>query len=242
MKNHFISLFDSGQVRKTIILFLIAAVLISVSLITGISDNLPMIAMLFAGIIFLFFALLHPWNKAAWFAILAAVCLVILILDFLWPLISEGFAMTVGFVCFAGIITGIIGIFTRTKSWKRLPYSGSLISLVALIILITTLVHPLKELIAPGTEWILIGLQLLITILLFGIGLINKGDSRLTRSILIFTGIVLILLSVWGFYASTWQFETRAKVFVIMMIRIYAIIEIIIASLSLYALYYQPRK
>jgi hypothetical protein len=75
-----------------------------------------MIAMLLIGIVLFFFAVLHLWEKSAYYAILAAVCLVIIILDFKWPFISEGIAMTAGLVCFAGIIAGIIGIFRFRKS------------------------------------------------------------------------------------------------------------------------------
>jgi hypothetical protein len=237
MKKHFISLFTPDKLRKTVILLVIAALLIAISLMIGITDNLPMIAMLLAGMIFLCFAVLHPWEKASSFAILTAVCFVILSLDFIWPFINEGIAMTMRFGCFAGIITGIIGIFTRLKSWKRLPYAGSLLSLVALGIFITSLNIPLKEIIDPGNVWILIGTQLFITVLLFFIGLLNKKESRLTKALLIVAGIVLIVLSIWGFYASTWQFGPAAhsKIFVVLMTRIYASIEIIVAALSLFA-------
>jgi len=237
MKKHFISLFNHDKLRKTVILSVIAAILISVSLMIGTVDNLPMIVMLFAGMIFLYFAVLHPWEKASHFAVLTAVCFVILTLDFIWPFISEDIAMTVGFACFAGIITGIIGIFTRLKSWKRLPYAGSLLSLIALGIFITSLNIPLKEIIEPGSEWILIGLQLFITILLFYIGLKNKKESWLTKTMLIVAAIVLIMLSSWGFYASTWQYGEAAhsKIFVILMTRIYASTQIITATLSLFA-------
>lgn len=237
MKNHFISLFYAENLRKTIILLVIAALLISVSLLVGISDNIPMIGMLLAGIIVLYFAILHTWEKAAYFAILLAICVAILILDFIKPFVSEGIAMTLGFISFTGVIAGIIGIFTRLKGWQRLPYSGSLLSLVALGIYISSINIPLKEIITPGSEWILIGLQLLITFLLFGIGVINKRDSLLTKAILIISGIVLILLGIWGFYASMWQFgeAVHSIGFVILATRVYASIEIIIASLSLYA-------
>jgi hypothetical protein len=237
MKNYFISLFEPEQLKKTIILLVIAFLLISVSLIIGTGDNLPMIVLLLAGMIFFYFAVLHLWKNATYFLVLTAVCFVILILDFIWPIISEGIAMAVGFGCFAGIITGIIGIFTRLKSWKRLPFSGALLSLIALGIFITSVNIPLKEIIKSGSEWILIGIQLFITILLLYIGLINKRERRLTKAALIVSAIVLILLSIWVFHASTMQFGEAAhsKGFVVLMARIYASIEIIIASLSIYA-------
>jgi hypothetical protein len=235
MKKHFISLFGSNRIRKTAILFSISALLISVSLIVGTSDNIPMITMLLAGIIFLFFTVLHPWEKAASFAVLTVVCFVILALDFMWPFINEDVAMTAGFGCLAGIMTGIIGIFTRVKSWKRLPYSGALLSVIALGIIITTVIPSLKGIITLTSEWLLIGIQLLITISLFGIGIINKNDHRINKIMLVVLAVILILLSIWGFYVSKWPVDKIRKTFDTLMIRIFSGIEIIIALLSLYA-------
>jgi hypothetical protein len=115
MKNKFFSRFDSDNLRKTIIYFLIAVSLIAISLLVGLTDNFLTITMLLIGIVLFLYAVLHPWEKVSYYAILAVVCLVILILDFIWPFISEGIAMTVGLVCFAGIIAGIIGIFRFRK-------------------------------------------------------------------------------------------------------------------------------
>ena len=79
-----------------------------------------MITMLLAGIILLFFAVLHPWEKASnyWFLIL--VSMVILVLEVLAifilakmhldKYISEGIVMGVTFIiCLPGILVGIIG-------------------------------------------------------------------------------------------------------------------------------------
>jgi hypothetical protein len=238
MKKHFISLFQPDKRKKTVILSVIAVLLISTSIIIGLTDNIPMIALLFAGMVVLFFALLHPWEKASYFAILTAVCFVILTIDFIWPFINEGIAMTAGFICFAGIITGVIGIFTRLKKWQRLPFGGSLLSLIALGIFISSLYYPLNEIMQPGSLWTWIGVQFFITVLLLIIGLFNKKDSWITKTMLIVAAIVLILLSIWGFYASTWQFGEAAHsvIFVILMTRIYASLQIIIASLSLFAI------
>jgi hypothetical protein len=235
MKNHILSLFSPGQIRKTIILFAISALLIIASLLAGINDNIPMIAMFFAGIIFLIFSLLHTWQNASTFGILAVVCLVILTIDFLFPFISEGIAMSVGFVCLAGIIAGIIGIFTRLKNWKRLPYAGASLSIIALGIILTTVIPALKGIIHPGSGWILIGIQLLITIFLFVIGTMNKKAQLQTKAILIIVAIFLILMGVWGFYASPWPTDEIRKTFDTLMIRIFAVIELIIAALTLYA-------
>jgi hypothetical protein len=122
MKRHFISLFDSSNLKWTISLFIIAVALITISSLVGLGDNLPMIAMLLAGIIILFFAVLHPWKKAINYVILAGVCLGILMLEVLiisilaWMNLSEYISEAVGmgvmfFICVPGILVGLIGAF-----------------------------------------------------------------------------------------------------------------------------------
>ena len=119
MKNHFISLFAADNLRKTIIFFVVAALFIIISSLVGISDNLPMIAMLLTGIILLFFAVLHPWQKASnyWFLVLG--CVLILIMEALAIFIlskmhldkylSEGIAMGVAFlICVPGIFHKLV--------------------------------------------------------------------------------------------------------------------------------------
>ena len=120
MKRHFATLFDATHLRRTISLFITSAVFIIISSLVGISDNLPMIAMLLAGIMLLFFALLHPWKKAINYTILAIMCVGILLLEILGifildkidktEYISEGIAMGIAFmVCVPGILVGITG-------------------------------------------------------------------------------------------------------------------------------------
>lgn len=242
MIKHFISLFNSENCKRTTILFAIAALLITGSLVFGITDNLPMILMFFVGIIFIYFAVLHIWKKVAYFSFLLIICLVILTLDFIWPFINEDIAMSVGFICFAGLITGIIGIFTRLKSWNRLPYAAALLSVVALGILLTLIIIPLKKNIPQGYEWILIGLQLFIIIILFGIGIINKKESKITKTILIIISIILILICIWALYASSWQFEENAIGITSLMLKIYSIFEIMVVSLSFYACFLKPKN
>jgi hypothetical protein len=129
MKKHFISLFDSAHLKWTIALFVIAALFIIISSLVGIGDNLPMIAMLLTGIIFLFFTVLHPWKRAVNYGILVGVCAGILLLEWLGisilakmhldKYLSEGIAMGVAFLfCIPGILTGIIGVIICSASKK----------------------------------------------------------------------------------------------------------------------------
>lgn len=120
MRKHLISLFDGAHLKITIPLFVIAVLLIVISSLVGIGDNLPMIAMLLTGLVFLFFAVLHPWKKAFNYGILILVCIGILGLEVVGISIfskmnvrddiMEGIAMGISFLfCIPGIIVGIIG-------------------------------------------------------------------------------------------------------------------------------------
>jgi hypothetical protein len=131
MKKHFISLFDADHLRETIKYFVIAALLISISLLVGISDNFLTILMLIIGIIFLWLAVLHPWKKSINYVILLVICASILILEFKGGIgtlvkmnlnndLLEDIAFGLGFVCFAGIFVGIIGALVCANE-KKLP-------------------------------------------------------------------------------------------------------------------------
>jgi hypothetical protein len=121
MRKHFIILFDSAHLWWTISLFVLAVLLIVIASLIGVADNLPGILLMYAGIIALFFAFLHPWRKVMNYVILAAVfigifflgILVVTILDkldkdlsFNFDGIVEGFALL---VFIPGILVSIIG-------------------------------------------------------------------------------------------------------------------------------------
>jgi hypothetical protein len=119
MKTHFISLLDPEHKKKTIFLLIIATLFIIIPLLVGIDQDLPGI-MFFLGIILLFFAVSHPWKKAANYGILIGLCIGILLLVFLGITILEkmGKGETINdnlaegmvfFICVPGIIVGITG-------------------------------------------------------------------------------------------------------------------------------------
>jgi hypothetical protein len=126
MKKHFISLFDASNRWRTISYFLASALLITASLIVGIADNLFGIAMLFGGIIFLFFSLLHPWKKWKNYAIMAGIFAGIIVLTMAVTIIlgltgnekyiNEAWVIIiVCFICIPGIIVGITGAILHRK-------------------------------------------------------------------------------------------------------------------------------
>ena len=82
MKTPFFSRPDPGRLRKALILILVAVVIIAIS-IPGmiLSKGNTLFALLyFAGFTLFFYALLHPWQKASYYAISIAIFLVLLIL------------------------------------------------------------------------------------------------------------------------------------------------------------------
>jgi MFS family permease len=120
MKKHFFSLFSPEHRRRTMILFVISILLITVSQIVGITDNFPGISLLLSGMIFLFFTFLHPWRKVENYALLIGISVGIIVLVLLTiqvlvlikktDYISEGVVMAIVFlICLPGILSGIIG-------------------------------------------------------------------------------------------------------------------------------------
>lgn len=121
MKKHILSLFDPAHRWWTLSLFIASVLLIIAANFVGINDNLPGIVILYGGIIFLFFTLLHPWRKWGNYAILIAICIGIMVLEWIGihildslnktEYISEAIIMIIAFfICLPGIMVGIIGI------------------------------------------------------------------------------------------------------------------------------------
>jgi len=122
MKKYFQILFGPEHLMRTISLFASSIVFIIGAMIVGINDNLPGLAMLVTGIIFFYFSVLHPWRKAENYAILIAIFVGVMILEWLsiqlfiklkWEkYLSEAVLMILAFfVCLPGIIAGLIGVF-----------------------------------------------------------------------------------------------------------------------------------
>jgi heme/copper-type cytochrome/quinol oxidase subunit 4 len=136
MKKHFKTLFDPAHRWRTIIFFFLAAVLITAAFLVTISDNLPGIALLYAGVVFLFLTFVHPWKKAKSYAILVGICAGILVLIFVGLQIYASIALAPGeiahpgkaqeafegifflivmFFCIPGIIVGLVGMSYRSR-------------------------------------------------------------------------------------------------------------------------------
>jgi hypothetical protein len=124
--NKFLSRFDADNLRKTVIYMGIAGLLIAISLWIGLKDNFLTITSLFCGIFLFFYALLHPWGKARYYAIMGGICLILLIFELLAGIkilvnmqlkgdLAESIAMFGGFTLVGGIFAGIIGTIRFRK-------------------------------------------------------------------------------------------------------------------------------
>jgi hypothetical protein len=123
MKRHFISLFDPVHRWWTMSFFIASIILIVTSILVSI-DNTPGFAILFVGMIILFFAIVHPWRDVSNYVILISVCIgIILLLIVVIGFIKDtgndigkteyfGETIIMGlffFICLPGIVVGIIG-------------------------------------------------------------------------------------------------------------------------------------
>ena len=136
MKTSFFSRPDPGRQKKALILILVALVIISIAIPGMIfSKGSTLFALMnFGGFVLFFYALLHPWQKASYYAISIAIFvgLPILILnlniggDFLVKMEragklpvhgAEDLAWVIGGVFAAGILADIIGII-RSLMYK----------------------------------------------------------------------------------------------------------------------------
>jgi hypothetical protein len=146
MKTHFLALFNIENRKKTLAYLLSSIVLIIASLIVGISDNLPGIVMLGAGIICFYYSFVHIWKKSRNFVLLIYVSIGIVLLQILimnifgWvhktQYLSEGLLMGIFFlICIPLLLVGVFGAFSRPNNaaWKWGFISGIILLAIGII-------------------------------------------------------------------------------------------------------------
>lgn len=242
MKSNFIS-----RSWKTLLLLLIAVIIIAYPLaVKSMTAETLMPFMFLIGFFLLFYAILSPWGKPMYFIILTAISTVLFIILFmggfdilvkLTPKVkSDGdLIWSVGVAFVSGIIAGFAGILTCSKGWQRLVYSGATLSFLAITILYTCLDPPnLKNSIRIGI-WIALGLQLISIAVLIYIGNNDKKNSRFSKISLLYTAIILIIISLTAFLVARGVKGQRFD-FWNFSLRIFAVIEVIIAGITIIAL------
>jgi len=119
-------------------------------------------------------------------------------------------------------------------SWRRLLYVGAGLSILAIAIIFIFVILQVKNQsgMTHGADWLLTGIQLFITAILFGIGFLNNREGCLTRILLLFVGVVAILLGLLGFLAVSQESELNLFW---KAIRVCAIDDIIIGIIALYS-------
>ena len=195
MISHFLSRSNISRHWKTTILLVFAVLFITFSLIgKGLNGSPLIVAMYFTGFVLFFYAVLLPWRKASYYFILSMAFILLFILLWLVGIyilsklqlhdkLGEDIAWSVGLACVAGVIAGMIGIFTFASGWQRLPYAAAALSLLAVVIMISPSMSP-PPMIKISTligERMWLGLQLFITVLFFSIGHMNRIDNGKRR-------------------------------------------------------------
>jgi hypothetical protein len=119
-------------------------------------------------------------------------------------------------------------------SWRRLLYVGAGLSILAVAIIFIFVILQVKNQsgMTHGADWLLAGIQLFITAILFGTGFLNNREGCLTRILLVFVGVVAILMGLLGFLAVAQESELNLFW---KAIRVCAIDNIIIGIIALYS-------
>jgi|WetSurSiteA1Bulk_404760.scaffolds.fasta_scaffold05246_2 hypothetical protein len=250
MKNSYVS-----RNWKTLLILLIAVILIAVPLsVKGMITETLMPFMFFFGFLFLFYMVLRPWRKPLYYIVMAIISIVLFAILFLggfsileklnlFGKSSEDLRVSIGYAFFAGIIAGFAGVLTYSKSWQRLIYSGVSLSLLALALLLTCLNPPnLADSLKTG-GWIIMGLQIFITAFLMYIGYFDKNAGRVSKVFQLSIAIILIIIPLTAFIIApgvtlqeTDKFlQAVRENFWKLCVRIFAVIEIIIAVITLIA-------
>jgi hypothetical protein len=130
MKTHFISLFASENLPRTLTLLFCAIALVVTSQVVGIEDNLPGFVLLIGGVICFYVSFVHIWQKPKSYAMLVLAGIGISMLLFLYQVlmdsinkpqyfINEGIGLfTVFLISLPCIIVGLIGFILLSTQGK----------------------------------------------------------------------------------------------------------------------------
>ena len=157
MKTHLLTLFNIENRKKTLVFLILSIVLIIASLLVGISDNPPGIALIGIGVPLFYYSFLHIWKTSGNFvrliyASLGLVLLLGLTIKILVRIhhpeyLSEGFFMGIFFlICIPSILVGLFGAFSRPSNgtWKWGIVVGVVILTIGIILSPLLFIHNYK--------------------------------------------------------------------------------------------------
>jgi hypothetical protein len=118
--------------------------------------------------------------------------------------------------------------------WRHSLYIAAGLAILPIAIMIIFVIPQVKNQpgMTHGGDWILIGIQFFIAIILFGTGFMNRRESCLTRILLLFAGVAAILLGLLGLFAISQESELNLFW---KTIRICAIDDILTGIIAIYA-------
>jgi hypothetical protein len=182
----------------------------------GVLKGSTMGALLLAlGSMLFYYALLHPWSNAKYYFIGFAVLFLLYVL--LWIFRAnvlslfelrghwqEDIAWTVGGVCVGGFIVSIIGIYVFSDGLKCLLYSAATVALMAIFIMFPYSTHPepAEKQSIVITEYIFLGILFIVVALFYRLATVKRRESFFPKIALLITGILLIIMAVWGFIVA----------------------------------------
>lgn len=186
------------------------------------------------GLIFFFFALMRPWGNARYyfiqFAAIFAIFSILMIIRMISKFeLTEDLMWISGEVCIDAFIGSLIGIIAFSEGIRCIFYSAASVALLAIFIMFPQTLSPDPELSNGEVVSACISLIFQFALVAFFSRLASfEGRvSRFNRNVILVSGIVLILMGVWGILAfeiTDWLFG----------IRIWSALEFISGIIALY--------
>jgi hypothetical protein len=239
MKTRIFSGIETEHLIRSAIYLVVAAILVAYAFPAEVLKGSSLGVLLFnIGLIFFFFALMHPWGNARYyfiqFVVLFLIFSVLQIAHMILELkLTEDIMWLTGGICIDGFIGVIAGIIVFSEGSRCLLYSAASVALLAIFIMFPQALSPDLALKYSTvlTAYIFLIFQFGSVAVFFRISSIEESRSRGLRILILISGIILILMGVYGILV----FKTKEWLF---GIHIWSILEIISGLLAVYAVAY----
>ena len=235
MKTKVFSGIDTEHLISSAIYLVVAIIMVICAFPAGILKGSSFAVLLLnIGLIFFFFALMRPWMNAKYYFIQFAIIFVIFSLLMIIRMIlkfklTEDLMWISGGVCIDAFIGSLIGIIAYSEGLKCILYSSASVALLGIFIMFPQTLSPDPEL--SNGEVLSASLSLVFQFALVAffsrLASFEGRVSRFNQNVILVSGIVLILMGVWGILAfkiTDWLFG----------IRIWSTLEFISGIIALY--------